>query len=78
MPTIGLDMSKKTPESWLVKETLRLLDSRHHSVTLSSIAAKTNLSAAWISMFAAGKINGASAVKVEAVYNALADKPLGE
>lgn len=71
-------MSKKPLESWLVKETIRLLDCRHHSLTLTAIAFKSGVKPAWLSQFAAGKISGASAVMVEAVYNVLAEKPLGE
>lgn len=69
---------KKPVQGWLHKQTMMLLIVRPKPVRIEDVAAQSGVSVAWIKSFLANKIADPSANRLEAVYNVLASKPLGE
>ncbi|QZA70475.1 transcriptional regulator [Erwinia phage AH03] len=68
----------KTKPGWLYVQTLKLIEDRPRKVLLEDIAEQACVSRSWLMQLISKKITDPSANRLEAVYNVLADKPLGE
>jgi hypothetical protein len=63
-------------ESKLFTITYHLLNSRPRHVSYAQITMATGIPEAWLRKFGAGRMRDPSVVRVEKLYNALADAPL--
>lgn len=63
-------------DSVLFYTTYRLLEERPRHVTYDHLEEQSGVPAAWIKAFGQGRMNDPSVIRVEKLYNALADEPL--
>ena len=63
-------------ESVLFVTTFKLLEDRPRHVTYEMLESVSGVPWAWIKAFAYGRIQDPSVIRVEKLYNALADEPL--
>ena len=71
-------MTRKTKmtESVLYHVTYRLLETRPRGWTYAMLEQATGVPEAWIKAFGQGRMENPSVVRVEKLYNALAEEPL--